>query len=354
PGREACTRCATCDGFPCKIKAKNDIAVAILPEAVRLGAWIRPNTIATRILLKGKQVCGVQCIDTQTLERFDLTCSLCIVSCGAIDSPKLLLSSGLDGYGPNGKLIGKYLMRHCGGAVTGIFPFKTNPTGTFHKQVCLTDFYFGHHSIRKPEIHLGCIQDVHVPPPEFLKHKAPLGFKNLAALTSPFHTNLMCFAEDLPFVFNRVEVNRKIKDRYGIPVSKIVHRFCERDILARDALYQQAQKILKAAGAMVTRRTPMPTFTHAVGSCRFGNDSRTSVLNPYCQFHGVPGLFVVDSSFMPTSGGVNPSLTIAANALRVADYIEDHFEAIKFENGSMLHEQNQSLFPGLWEDCTIA
>jgi choline dehydrogenase-like flavoprotein len=57
---------------------------------------------------------------------------------------------------------------------------------------------------------------------------------------------------------------------------------------------------------------------------------------------------------MPTSGGVNPSLTIAANALRVADYIEDQFEAIKSENEGMLHEQNQSLFPGLWEDCPVA
>ncbi len=354
-GRDTCTQCSICDAFPCKIKAKNDVSVAILPEAIKLGARIRPYTIATRILAQGKRVRGVQCIDTQTLERFNLTCSLCIVSCGAIDSPKLLISSGLGDCGANGKLIGKYLTRHCGGALTGIFPFRTNPDQTFHKQMCLTDFYFGHHSIQQPQIHIGCIQDVHVPPPEFLKNKAPFGFKNLAALTSPFHTNLMCFAEDLPFSFNRVGVNWKVKDEYGIPVAKVIHRFCERDLLARDALYTQARRILKAAGALFTRRTHMPTFTHAVGTCRFGRDSRTSVLNPHCQFHGVPNLFVVDAGFMPTSGGVNPSLTIAANALRVADYIKDQFEVIdKIQNRRIFHEQNQSLFSGLWKNHALA
>ncbi|MCI0695067.1 GMC family oxidoreductase [candidate division KSB1 bacterium] len=328
-GRGACVRCTTCDAFPCKINAKNDIAVTILPQAMRLGACIRPNTIAARILMQGKHVRGVQCVDSQTGERFEISCALCIVSCGAIDSPKLLLLSGLDDYGPNGHLIGKYLMRHCGGAVTGIFPFKTNPERKFHKQVCLTDFYFGHSSVRRPQGHLGCIQDVHVPPPEFLKDKAPFGLKTLAAITTPFHTNLMCFAEDLPAIENRVEVNWQSKDVYGIPVAKVVHRFGERDLLARDALYAQARKILRAAGAMLTRQTHMRTFTHAVGTCRMGKDSHSSVLDPYCQLHGVPNLFVVDGSIMPSSAGVNPSLTIAANALRVADYIQDRFDSIQ-------------------------
>jgi choline dehydrogenase-like flavoprotein len=70
------------------------------------------------------------------------------------------------------------------------------------------------------------------------------------------------------------------------------------------------------------------SFSHAVGTARFGDAPQTSVLSPDCRFWTLPNLFVVDGSFMPTSGGVNPSLTITANALRVAAHIRDDFAAL--------------------------
>ena len=66
---------------------------------------------------------------------------------------------------------------------------------------------------------------------------------------------------------------------------------------------------------------PQLNFAHPCGTLRFGDDPRTSVLDPDCRMHGIENLYVADSSFMPTSNGVNPSLTIAANALRVADAV---------------------------------
>ncbi|RMD92746.1 MAG: GMC family oxidoreductase, partial [Calditrichaeota bacterium] len=113
--RPACILCSTCDLFPCKIGAKNDLSQTVLPEAIKNGASIRPNTIAKRLVRKGHQITGVECLDSTTGENFTLECDLCVVSCGAIASARLLLVSGLGNHLPNGKWIGKNLMRHCSG-----------------------------------------------------------------------------------------------------------------------------------------------------------------------------------------------------------------------------------------------
>jgi choline dehydrogenase-like flavoprotein len=79
-----------------------------------------------------------------------------------------------------------------------------------------------------------------------------------------------------------------------------------------------AKKILCAAGALPVYCFHINTFSHAIGTCRFGDNASTSVLDPECRVWGIKNLFVLDGSFMPSGGSVNPSLTIAANSLRVA------------------------------------
>ncbi|RMF26886.1 MAG: hypothetical protein D6765_08280, partial [Bacteroidetes bacterium] len=78
-----------------------------------------------------------------------------------------------------------------------------------------------------------------------------------------------------------------------------------------------AKRILRKAGALGFYVHPIRTFSHAVGTVRMGKDPQTAPLDPSCRFRGLDNLFVVDGSFMPTSAALNPSLTIAANALRV-------------------------------------
>jgi choline dehydrogenase-like flavoprotein len=104
-------------------------------------------------------------------------------------------------------------------------------------------------------------------------------------------------------------------------VPRVFHRYTRRDRQARWALYGEAARVLRRAGALIRVRKPINTFSHAVGTCRFGHDPAKAALDPWCGFFGVPNLFVVDASFLPSSGGVNPSLTIAANALRVGGHI---------------------------------
>ena len=102
----------------------------------------------------------------------------------------------------------------------------------------------------------------------------------------------------------------------------MVHEYSARDLAARQALVRRAKQILGAVkGATVVHVHEVETFSHAVGTVRAGLDPRTSALDEHCRFRGVENLFVVDGSFMPTAAGVNPSLTIAANALRVGAHI---------------------------------
>jgi choline dehydrogenase-like flavoprotein len=321
-GRTACIRCMTCDLYPCKIEAKNDLAVTLLPAAQGLGAEIRDRTVALRLLRSGHRIDGIECLNLQTRERETFRADLYVVSAGALHTPALLIRSGLGHYEPNGPLIGRFLTRHCSGIVIGVFPFRTNPERMFHKQVALTDFYLGKPGV-EPQGPWGSIQALQTPPPEFVRHEAPYPapIGHLAALALPFQAYLLCMAEDLPQWENRVEVDPSQSDSLGIPMTQVFHHYLDRDVAARQALYKEAKRILRRAGALLHVRFPIHTYSHALGTCRFGNDPTDSVLDPWCGFHGIANLCVVDGSFMPTSGGVNPSLTIAANAFRVGAHL---------------------------------
>ncbi len=325
-GRQACQMCMTCDLFPCKICAKNDLSVTLLPLAQQHGATIRDRTVVTRLVTDGERVGAVECVDARTGESSVITCDVCIVSCGAIPSAKLLLTSGLDRIEPNGKLIGRNLMRHCSGIAIGIFPFKTNPERQFHKQFALTDFYFGH-ATRGPAGPWGMLQALQTPPPEVVRANAPYPWPigMLGARTIPYHAYLLCIAEDLPQARNRVELDATRTDKYGVPVARVFHQYDARDLAARRSLFREASRILRKAGALVRVRMPIHTYSHAIGTTRFGSDPAEAVLDPWCRFFGVRNLFVVDGSFLPSSGSVNPSLTIAANGLRVGRHIADRW-----------------------------
>ena len=132
---------------------------------------------------------------------------------------------------------------------------------------------------------------------------------------------LLCIGQDLPDPENRVEIDPAMTDLHGAPIARVFHRYSRRDRQARSALYRTGARVLRKAGALIRVRKPINTFSHALGTCRFGEDPTRAALDPWCRLFGVPNLFVVDASFMPSSGGVNPSLTIAANALRVGEHL---------------------------------
>lgn len=318
----ACVMCHTCDHYLCKVEAKNDLSVAVLPEAMRYGAAVLANCRVVRInVVKGKAV-SVDIVDQENGEKREIKAKNIICAAGALATPHLLVTSGIEHECPRGDIIGRHLMRHINGVVSGIMPVRANPEEVFHKLVSISDYYHGDPEKKKsPAGGWGIIQEIHTPGTGVMKANVPAGLKNVAAFASQFLLNLLCIAEDVPQYSNRVYPDISRSDRFGMPALRVYHRYAARDYAARKALYRVARRILVKAGALPVYTFPIETFSHAIGTCRFGTSPDTSVLDPECRVWGVKNLYVTDASFMPSGGSVNPSLTIGANALRVSSLL---------------------------------
>ena len=292
-----------------------------MPRLIEHGLLLRPNTIATKLIHENGKITRVTGYDKSENKHVSFTGKLIILAAGTLASPHLLLASGLEKYNPGGDVIGRYLTRHCNAIAFGFFPKKPNPKNEFHKQIGIHDFYFGHASIKNPAGKLGSMQQLQTPPIGLVHSIVPRPFGHLLGLGVPHLTGLLVMAEDQPQYDNHVAVEFNTIDQFGLPQLLVTHHYTKRDYAARAALLQKAGEILKKAGALFCYLHKIKTFSHAVGTVRMGEDAKTSALDQYCQFRGVDNLFVIDGSFMPTSGGLNPSLTIAANALRASEYI---------------------------------
>jgi choline dehydrogenase-like flavoprotein len=315
-----CVRCRTCDGYACAVHAKNDLATQVLPDLLARGLRLEVNTIAIRLATRGRRVIGVDCVRRDTGERVRRSARRFVVAGGALASPHLLLASGLDRLNPGGGVIGRYLMRHNNAVVLGIFRQRPNPERVFDKQLAIHDFYFGHPTVRNPAGKLGGLQQF-TPPQDLVRAHLGGALGAISAMPVPFMTGLLCIAEDQPRFENHVSLDPFVRDRHGVPRLRIRHRYSARDAAARAALIRKSREILIEAGALFTAVRKIDTFTHAAGTVRMGIDPARSALDGHCQFRGVENLWVVDGSFMPRSGAVNPSLTIAANALRVGEHL---------------------------------
>jgi choline dehydrogenase-like flavoprotein len=316
--RKACVGCGTCDGFACAIGAKNDLATVVVEPLLHRGLELRTNAVVTRLISQQGRVTAVETVSRDSGQATVHRAHTVILAAGALASPHLLLASGLHRLNPGGHVVGRYLMRHYNKVVFGIFPQAPNPGHHFHKQLAIHDFYFGDATVRSPRGKLGGIQQIATPPAGLVRTQLPHW---LAAACTPWldHlTGLLVIAEDQPQYENRVFLDLGATDRYGLPGLQVAHRYSERDRSAGRVLVSRAGAILRRAGAWALYRHRIGTFSHAVGTVRMGTDPRNSALDADCRFRGLENLYVVDGSVMPTSAGVNPSLTIAANALRAA------------------------------------
>ena len=311
-------RCNTCDGFPCAIDAKND-AAGILRRAEGKGLTVRAGIVVSRLQIHGAQAVGAECFDQESGEAVSFEAPIFVLAAGALGSPAILLRSGLGGGGTDALPVGRCLMRHCNAVVAGLFPFRTNPEAVFHKQVCFTDFY--DEARERDGLAVGVIQDIYTPDAGVVRRAA--GKVAGAFLAKPLVDrlqNLLCVAEDEPDPANRVFLGEET-DAFGMERIRVEHRYRRADHDRLRLLVRRARKILRAAGALATHVWPISSFSHAVGTLRMGNEADHAALDPAGRVRGLDNLFVTDGSTFPASGGVNPSLTIAAGALRIADGI---------------------------------
>ncbi|HEX2249966.1 MAG TPA: GMC family oxidoreductase [Gemmatimonadales bacterium] len=318
--RNRCVACGTCDGFACAISAKNDLATSVLPDLVERGLELRTQQVAIRIMAERGRVTGIVCADGRTGERTIYRGERVVLAAGALGSPHLILASRLQRSNPGGHVVGRYLMRHLNRIAFGVFSREPAADGGIQKQIGIHDLYFGDAASKSLRGKLGGIQQVGTPPAALVRQQlaGPLG--EVGARLVGHLVGLLTIAEDQPQFDNRVVLDRQT-DRFGVPRLVISHRYTKRDIAASRLLMQSARAVLRRAGAWACYQHQVRTFSHAVGTVRMGRDPRTSALDEFGRFRGIDNLFVLDGSFMPRSGGVNPSLTIAANALRAAAFL---------------------------------
>lgn len=319
--RTPCSACGTCDGFACAIQAKNDLSVMLVPRLQQAGLSLAVNTVAVRLDHEAGVVTGVECYERRTKRTLMYRAGVVAVAGGALSTPRLLLASRLQHLNPAAATIGRYLMRHCNAVVMGFFKDRPAPHGEFHKQLGIHDYYFGHSSVSAPKGRLGCMQQFGTPDPVVVRDYLPFGVGHVVAPFVSRTTGFIVMAEDRPQARNAVTLAGDSGSSGVLPPALVSHHYDDRDLAAREVLVNAARRILKRAGALVTYSHPIRTFSHALGTVRLGLDPQTAPLDSWGEFRGVRNLFVTDASALPRSGGVNPSLTISANALRTGHHL---------------------------------
>ena len=321
-----CVRCPTCDGFPCLVHAKSDAEVlAVRPALEHPNVTLMTNARATALHTNtsGSAVTEVAVDRDGTLETF--SADIVVVSCGAANSAKLLLASATDKH-PNGlsnrsDQLGRNYTFHNSQAVLALSK-EENPT-VFQKTLGLNDFYFRSDDFEYP---LGSIQMIGKSQAEMYRGEKPIETKLAPTRTlesmARHAVDFWLSTEDLPRPENRVTLDRDGRVRLS---------YTQTNNEPAKRLYHELKKLLAHGGmnpdhliprhAYLKTAIPVAGVAHQAGTCRFGTDPATSVLNVDCRAHELDNLYVVDTSFFPSIGAVNPALTAMANALRVGDHL---------------------------------
>ncbi len=316
-GRAVCIRCGACDGFACPVSAKNDLAIRVIAPLLERGLTLRSGTAAVRLVEHAGRIVGVECVERATGKRFTVRGREVVLATGALATPHLLLASGVERLNPGGGSVGRYLMRHVNSITFGYLRHRFAPDG-LGKDLAIHDYYEGDAAAGAPAGPIGGIQSVPTPPLGVVKAQVPAPLPWVAGILLRRAAGLLTIAADQPRRENGVTLDPAGSDGAGLPALRITHYYTARDRAADRALRARARQILRAAGALLCYRRPIRTFSHALGTVRMGHDERSAPLDSACRFRGIENLRVVDGSVFPTSAAVNPSLTIAANALRVA------------------------------------
>ena len=322
-----CRKCNCCDGFPCLVHAKSDAEV--------LG--VRPALAAANVsLLTRAQVKRLQTdtagrtVTAVELERdgvpMRVSGDVVVVSCGAANSARLLLMSANDkhprGLANGSDQVGRNYMFHNSKAMVAL-AHEPNRT-VFQKTVSINDWYLGDAEFDYP---MGNIQMTGKTNGTIMKGYAPLetflmpgwSMDKIAEHALDFWIS----SEDLPHPENRVTVTSEGQIRLSYTPNNLTAsaRLLSRLEGMLDRLY--LKKHLVERQIYIQNPMSIAAVGHQSGTCRFGSDPASSVLDLNCKAHELDNLYVVDTSFMPTIGAVNPSLTAIANALRVGTHLQE-------------------------------
>jgi choline dehydrogenase-like flavoprotein len=321
--------CECCQSYLCARGCKNDSSrVCLHPAIGEHGAALLDECEVVRLEATRNSVTGVVC--ERRGRRLELRGDIIVLAAGALMTPAILLQSRSEDW-PNGLandsgLVGRNLMRHC----LDLFVVKLRTSGgdNRQKELAFNDFY------QFEGQRLGTVQSFGRLPPaavvaesleDDLRHGRFPWLANALWLAKPAIKSalrriadrsvvLAGTVEDLPYPENRVVIDGKQLAVHYRMRAEGETRVAKFRALVRHAFRPHKVQIIRQA-------ENNERLAHACGTCRFGDDPESSVLDRTNLAHGLGNLYVIDSSFFPSSAGTNPSLTIAANALRVADHI---------------------------------
>jgi choline dehydrogenase-like flavoprotein len=333
----ACERvpeCNSCVGTLCARSCRNDAhRLCIVPAVEEFGAGLLSNCRVQRLECPNRKVTEV--IGLHRGIEVKIKARIIVLAANTFSSPLILLRSRSKrfpkGLANGSGMVGKNLMLHVSDSLLvkrrGLSTSRLRSLGSpINHGIGINDFYHID-GIKHGNIHAHPVSVSRGSVESYLRLKYPRRAKQFPAaiaiascIGAGIHAEKTYFAtivEDLPYAENRILPDRSVDDRMAY--SYTIH----------DELRKRATNLVRMFAGAIDSRCSVSVLgpqcqlnrSHACGTLRFGRDPRTSVLDPTNRAHEVDNLYVVDASFFPSSGGMNPGLTIAANALRVAEII---------------------------------
>ncbi|HRY50630.1 MAG TPA: GMC family oxidoreductase [Candidatus Paceibacterota bacterium] len=340
-GRAACIKCRYCVGFACEVDAKCGTQNTVIPAAIATGnCEVRAHSVAKEVGVDDRGFArGVTYFDADDREQFQ-PADLVVVAASATETARLLLNSKSrlfpTGAGNLRDWVGRNLQGHAYAGAWGLFEQETYDDVGAGATIAIMDFNHGNPGLTGGAM----LANEFIRLPYLFSSRRPPGapawgkahkdwqrqfFKRSVGVMGP--------VQEMPVFEARVEVDPVVKDHWGIPVARLSGQRHPHDIEICRFTSSKAELWLKEAGAVQTW-TWVPGLglsggQHQAGTCRMGNDPKTSVTNKFGQVHDIPNLFVADGSLHVTNGGFNPVLTIMALGYWIGDYIRKNWKGPK-------------------------
>jgi choline dehydrogenase-like flavoprotein len=346
-------------GDPLGLKSNTWVSL-LSPVSDQPGFTLWPNCIVTHLSSENDRVTRVHFLDPGGIAR-SVSGKIVVVACSAIESVRLLKLSAaqdtnFDHRINQSPLLGRYFLTHCFGGARALMPGRFDKSkaldADWATDCCATNDFLEANSIWAGAAIYNNTSDQALPLSLFRTH----GSQDLDTLWNGFMSDIgmradgfvrfldhefgrglsiSFMANQVPQFDNRIELHPTIKDKWGRPVAYVIKTWHPHDIYLMNTMAEQCGNILRFGGDLVTRNFPIQgqgaiymaenalarMANHILGGARFGADRHDSVLDPQCRAWEFDNLYVTDGCFMPTSGGANPTLTIQANAFRVADHL---------------------------------
>ena len=334
-GRSACVQCGFCIGFGCEVRAKSSSLVTVIPKAVATGRCeIRPESYVRKVETDARgRVTGVKYFDAAKKEVYQRAKAVVVCANGA-ETPRLLLNSKSNLF-PNGLanssgVVGQHLMFNGGGFASGQFEHEVNGYKGIVATRVVWDLYEldpklglvggGGFDFRSTDTPIGfAFGGLHPDAPKWgSAFKRELHKQYTRTILAYGHTT------SLPLATNNISLDPELKDDWGVPAIRMTFQEHPQDLKLYKYFSDRAKELVDAAGAVRSWQAPVTSAefsVHLLGTCRMGNDPKTSVVDKNNRAHDVKNLFVVDGSSFVTGGRGQPTMTIQALAFRAADQI---------------------------------